>query len=302
MKRADSNLTNNIKEVWLACFPNENKRFIDYFFNSVFIPENTIVHIEDSKAVSCVSRVFSEVMINGRVLKTSTIIGAATLPRYQGRGYIKNIISTMCSHMDHSELISFATTKNPDLLENFGFRTIYRRNKYEITRDHVQRITNDGCVFDPSSSDMLSLYSTFMKRFNGYKVRTLDDFDKYKKGINDQGGKVIGYYENGDIRGYASYTIDSKVLNIEECIYLDTMSLFKILNVALQQRHIVNLYVSEYEELNPLFEGARHEIVDYKMARLNNKELYNRLYNSNVVVIDEVFMNTKKPPYCSEEF
>ena len=40
MKRADSNLTNNIKEVWLACFPNENKRFIDYFFNSVFIPEN----------------------------------------------------------------------------------------------------------------------------------------------------------------------------------------------------------------------------------------------------------------------
>ena len=200
MKRADSNLTNNIKEVWLACFPNENKRFIDYFFNSVFIPENTIVHIEDSKAVSCVSRVFSEVMINGRVLKTSTIIGAATLPRYQGRGYIKNIISTMCSHMDHSELISFATTKNPDLLENFGFRTIYRRNKYEITRDHVQRITNDGCVFDPSSSDMLSLYSTFMKRFNGYKVRTLDDFDKYKKGINDQGGKVIGYYENGGLR------------------------------------------------------------------------------------------------------
>lgn len=302
MRRLDSSLTNNVKAVWLACFPNENKRFIDYFFNSIHVPEDTIIQIEDSKVVSCASRVFSEVMINGRVLKVSTIVGAATLPRYQGRGHVEKIISTICSHMDHSELISFATTQNPELLKQFGFRTIYRRNRYEITREHVQRITNDGCTFNPSASEMLELYAKFMNRFNGYKIRNLDDFEKWIKSVNEQGGKIVGYYENGELRGYASFIIDSKILNIEECIYVDTMSLFKILNVALQQRHIVYLNVSEQEKLNPLFELAKHEVVDYKMARLSNKELYNRLYNSNIVVIDEVFLNNKKPPYSSEKF
>ena len=38
----------------------------------------------------------------------------------------------------------------------------------------------------------------------------------------------------------------------------------------------------------------------YKMARLNNKELYNRLYGTNIDVIEEVFLSNPKPPFTSE--
>mgnify|MGYP003584227434 CR=1 FL=1 len=300
MRRAEASLTLNIKEIWLTCFPEENKRFIDHFFNDVFEPTNTIIEIQDNKVVSCVSTVAQEVMINDRVLKASTILGAATLPRYQGRGYVDNILKQICSNLDHTELISFATAKNPELLEKYGFRTIYKRNCFELTRDDVQRITNDGCLFDPSAQDMLNIYTTFVRRFNGFKVRSLEDFENYKKSINDRGGKVVAFYENNLIRGYASFTIENKVLHIEECTYLDTLSLFKLLNVALQQRHIVYLYVSQAEKLNPLSERAKHTVIDYKMARLNNKELYNRLYGTNIDVIEEVFLSNPKPPFTSE--
>ena len=128
MRRADPSLTNNIKELWLTCFPNESKNYIDYFFNSIYKPEDTIIQIRDNKVVSSLSRVNAEVMINGRIIKTSTLIGGATHPNYQGKGYMKEILNTVCSHFDHSELISFATTKNPALLQQYGFRTVYRRN------------------------------------------------------------------------------------------------------------------------------------------------------------------------------
>lgn len=301
MERANSNLTHNVKNIWLSCFPDESKN-IEGFFNNGYKAEDTLVEITDNRVVSFLTRTKNSYMLNGRIVKASTIVGVGTLAKYRNMGYVKNMLSTMCDIFDHTELISFATTRNKELFEKFGFKTIYKRNRYRLTRENIQRITNDGCYFDPSSIDMIKLYSSFLKRFNGYRVRTLKEFDEYKKSIYDRGGKIVAYYEENILKGYASLVIKNKEIEIEECIYLDTISLFKLLNVALQQRHVVNLNVSEIEDLSLLISGVIPELIEFKMARLNNKELFNRLYNCNVKNVEDAFFITGKPLYQSEEF
>jgi hypothetical protein len=39
-----------------------------------------------------------------------------------GNQFVDNILKQICSNLDHTELISFATAKNPELLEKYGFR------------------------------------------------------------------------------------------------------------------------------------------------------------------------------------
>lgn len=300
MKRATLNLMGNVKDLYLTCFPNENKRIVDYLFKSVLKPEKTIIEIMDNKVVSALSMVDDVIMINGRPIFASTIMMAATLPKYQNMGNMDKILNTVIDNLEHSELVSLVNTKNVDLFLKYGFRVLYRRNEYELTRDDVQRITNDGCIYDPSAIDMLKLYSSFMRRFNGYRIKTLEDFEKLRQGLNEQGGRIVAYYENNEIKGYAVMKVENKVIHIGECIYSDTLSLFKLLNVALQQRHTVYLNVSSAEKLDKLFPNAKYKVKDFMMMRLNNPELFNRLFNCSLVSVEEILLLSSKPLYISD--
>ena len=302
VKRANANLMSNVKDIWISVLPNDNRHVINHLFNNVLKPHDTILEIQDNRVVSALCKSDGAIMINGRILAVSTILFAGTLPRYQNHRYMDGIMNNLVDNLEHSELVSLATAQNPDLFLKYGFRVLYKKNRYELTRDDVQRITNDGCTFDPSAEDLLRLYATFMQRFNGYRVKTLKDFEKLKKSIDEQGGKIVAYYENDEIKSYGILRIDSKVIHLDECIYSDTLSLFKVLNVALQQRHKVFLNVSSAERLDKLFKNAKCETVDYAMMRLNNRELFNRLYNSNVVSVDEIALNSDKPLYISDLF
>ncbi len=300
MKRATTNLMGNVKEVWLTCFPDDNKRVVDYLFKSVLVPHDTIIEVKDNRLASALSKVGGAIMFNGRVIGASTIVLAASMPKYQGLGLTENMLLSMIDNLEHSELVSLACCKNPELFIKYGFKVLYRRNKFELTRDDVQRITNDGCLFDPSALDLLKIYSSFMKRFNGYRVRTVKDFEKLRQGIVEQGGKIVAYYENNEIKGYGILRIENKVIYMDECVYTDTLSLYKLINVALQQRHTLYLSVSSAENLEKLFKNAKHEVVDYMMMRLNNKELFNRLYNTGVYRVEELADLNEKPLYVSE--
>lgn len=294
MLRADENLIKNVRELWSITYTDIDRKIINSIFNYYLIPYETVVEIKDSKLISSLSMTTNSYMINGRVLKASNLFGAITLKGYDPI-YLDNIIKECTSFLEYRELISFASCRDERLFLPYGFKTVYKRNRYTLTRNDVSRITNDGCMYDPTSKDMLNLYSSFVKKFNGFKIRDIDDFDKLKEVIKSKAGKIVGYYENGELRSYATFVMVNKDLYIDECIYNDVISLLKLLNIALQQRHTIYLSVSEAENLAPLFENAKCETVGFKMARLNNIDLYNRLFRTKVENIEQIYDNIKKP-------
>ena len=102
------------------------------------------------------------------------------------------------------------------------------------------------------------------------------------------------------IQGYATLLLDKQTIKIEECIYLNSVALYKLLNVALQQRHTAYLHVSANEDLSILLKGAKASRYGFTMARINDYELFNRLYGSKVNNVIDAFKLGNKPLYMNE--
>ena len=301
IKKATAEQTAEIKDIFRICFPNEDTRYLDYFFKNVYEPENCYVNISGGKIVSTLIRNPHALMFNGRGLQASMIMGVATLPEYRRSGYMQQLMDVVLDACEHSELLTLIQSESPVIYEPFGFRTIYKRCDVRLERKDVKRITNFGCAYEPTPIDLLKVYSAFIRRFNGFYARDLQYFVDYKKEIVAEGGKIVAYYNGKDqIQGYAVMIPQGDELCVEEIIYLDSMSLMKLCNAALQERRVIHLHVSEAENLAKLFPEAKVKIYGSTMVRLNDARLFSRLFSKRVTTVEEAFAISQKPLYLNE--
>ena len=301
IKKATAEQTAEVKNVFSICFPNEDTRYLDYFFKNIYQPENCYVNIVNDKIVSTLIRNPHAMMFNGRVLQASMIMGVATLPEYRNKGYMQELMDVVLDACAHSELLTLIQSESPAIYEPFGFRTIYKRMDVRLERADVKRITNFGCAYEPTPIDLLKAYSAFIRRFNGFYARDLQYFVDYKKEVTAQGGKIVAYYNGKDqIQGYAVMIPQGMELCVEEIVYLDAMSLMKLCNAALQERRVIHLHVSKAENLQKLFPNAKIQTYGSTMVRLNDAQLFSRLFNTKVTNVDEAFAISQKPLNMNE--
>ena len=89
------------------------------------------------------------------------------------------------------------------------------------------------------------------------------------------------------------------VLTLQEIVYLDSRSLMKILNHCLQLRFEVVVEVSEAEQLEKLFSKAEVKHKGNLMVRVNQKDLFQRLYGFKHQSVQQA-METDKPLWYNE--
>ena len=301
IEKATEDRIGEIRQIWRLCFPLEDPRYTEFFFKYIFKVENCFVNIQEDKIVSVILRNPRTIMFNDRVLATSMLVGAATLPSEQNKGYMTSLMHTVLDACENSELITLIQTETPDLYEPFGFRTIYKRQDYTLERKDLKQITNFGCAYEPSAIDLLKVYSAFIMRFNGFYPRDLEYFNLYKKQMVAVGGKIVAYYDGKNrIRGYAVMIPQGNELRVEELVYLDSMALMKLVNAALQERRKVHLLVSEAEDFRTFFPNAEVKKYSSTMVRLNDANLFSRVFNKKVTTVEEAFALTHKPLNLNE--
>ncbi len=294
-------MTPGIRECIRKCFTMEDPRYFEFFFRYLYKPEYFFVDVENQAPVACMCRIPHDVMFNGRVLRMSMLSLGCTLPEYRNEGRIGRLIETVLDACEHSELITLVPGEYSEAYRPYGFEPIYYRSDYTITRDSSRRITSIGCAYEPNPLDMLKVYSVFIRRFNGFYARDLDYFVNLKREIGARGGKIVAYFNEKDqIQGYATILVGGKEATVEECIYLDSMALNKLINAALQERSTVHLRVSEAENLSRLFPDCRKETFPAVLAKLNDPSLFSRLFNTEIQTVQEAFAISQHPLYLNE--
>lgn len=303
IKRAELENIDEIKELWKICFPDVDARYREFFFKYILKPEDCFIKVLEGKIVATLVRNKHDLMFNSRVLQASMVMGVCVHPDYRNRGYMHEMMDIIVDACEHSELVTLIQSEKPEGYEPFGFQMIYHRTQFQIERKDVKRITNFGCAYDPSPIDLLKVYSAFIKRFNGFYTRDLDYFVNFKKEVKAVGGKIVAYYNGKDqIQGYAAMVPEGNQLKVQELIYLDSMSLMKLCNAALQEKKIVNLYVSEAEDLSKVFPYAKKKVFDSTMVRLNDPKLFSKVFRTKVDTVQEAFQLSRKPLNLNEFF
>jgi predicted acetyltransferase len=299
--KATDVMTPEIKNIWKECFPEEDPRYIDYYFKNLYKPGNCFVNLVSNRIVSTLVKNIHPFIFNGKVLQTSMIVGVCTIPSQRGKGYMRELMDVVMDVCEHTELITLLQTTNPSLYEMYGFRTVYNRKEIFLERKDVKRITTFGCAYEPTPIDLLKVYSNFIKRFNGFYARDLEYFVNYKKEIIARGGKLVAYYNSKDqIMGYAAMFPEANELKVEELVYLDSTALVKLLNAALAERMNVHLHVSEAEELQKIFPEAKVRVYPSTMARLNDKALFSKLFAEHVESVEQLFAASRRPLNLNE--
>lgn len=301
ISKATKEQTGEIRQVMKTCFPKEDQNYTDFYFKNCFVPEDCFVMTKEGHIVSMAIRTEHALMFNGRILRTSMIMGVCTLPEYRHHGYMHDIMNVIMDACDHTELLTLVKTETPELYEPYGFQYVYNRAQYRLERNDVKRITNFGCAYEPSSLDLMKVYSAFIKRFNGFYARDLDYFIRLKKQIKARNGKIVAYYNGKDqIQGYIVMVPQGNEIMAEETVYLDSMALIKLCNAALQEKKVVNLFVSDAEDLSKVFPRAENKSYPSTMVRLNDAELFSKVFHTDVKDVNGAFAISKRPLNLNE--
>ena len=151
------------------------------------------------------------------------------------------------------------------------------------------------------SQDLLDVYTAYVRRFDGFYLRTKEDFDHLQEECTAEGGKLIAYYDqNKQIQGYASLYQTAQGIEVRECIYLNSVALFKLLNLALQLKPEIILHTTQDEHLEKIIKDVTWQDYGFTMARINDYDLFNRLYGSAVTSPKEAFALSGKPLFMHE--
>lgn len=301
IKEASVSDKTEIYELWKSAFPTRSRNYLNFYFKYVFDEGKCIYLLQDGKIISSLQINEHILMFQGRKLEVSYFLGVATLPDYRRRGHMRHLMNMALDEASHNHLLTLIEAFNPKLYEQFGFETLYYSKTYVINSHYFDKVNAKGVSHNLTAMDLLQLYQTYAKHFDGNYVRDVHYFEiLLNRAVLDHGNICVYRNKNHEITGYAIYSENSVEVKVQEIIYLESIALMKMLRYICEGYPDVSVTVSQSEKLEKLFPLTIPKKSAVTMARINNYELFNKLYNTNVHSTKEAYAILKKPIYNNE--
>lgn len=300
IKRALESDTDKLKEIYDRLY---EPGYVSFYFEHVYKPFNTYVIKQRNEIVASVSVNRHATMINGKKLNVSYLTGLYISNDIDSQDLYKTMLTEVIEEMTYNDLITIIKAEDKDYYEGLGFEAIYQRKDYRITRDQLPFYSEIGISDQFSNSEMKEVYSNFTQHFNGYFHRGLDYYDLKQAWIDSGDFTLIGYAnKENTLEGYMILDERKSTVLIKEIVYLNSVAFVKLLNRALSIRGAIRLSLPKELNMDKIIPNLAYEIEDYVYARINDIELFNRLYNTEISDIKQVFKLSKKPLYINEIF
>ncbi len=220
----DNNIKNQTKALWDKCFSEEDKRFVDFYFEKRYNEQDNI-HIEkDGKVVSAMQLISYPFSYYGKTIGCSYLSGCCTDPDYRSQGLMNDLIIKALNQAKNNGACFAALIPASESLFNYyegtNFIPTFDYSKIRIKR---QQTTDNGqqsvtiSVFDNESEpeafyQVYDYFNTKMRNRNcciqhdeydfGVILKDLELFDNHllvAKYGEDICGLAFCYLRNGEI-------------------------------------------------------------------------------------------------------
>ena len=220
----DNNIKNQTKALWDKCFSEEDKRFVDFYFEKRYNEQDNI-HIEkDGKVVSAMQLISYPFSYYGKTIGCSYLSGCCTDPDYRSQGLMNDLIINALNQAKNNGACFAALIPATESLFNYyegtNFIPTFDYSKIRIKR---QQTTDNGqqtatiSVFDNESEpetfyQVYEYFNTKMRSRNcciqhdeydfGVITGDLELFDNHllvAKYGEDICGLAFCYLRNGEI-------------------------------------------------------------------------------------------------------
>ncbi|MBQ8222881.1 MAG: GNAT family N-acetyltransferase [Bacteroidales bacterium] len=232
----NNNIKNQTRVLWDKCFSEEDKRFVDFYFEKRYNEEDNVFIEKDGKVVSALQLISYPFSYYGKTIGCSYISGACTDPEYRSQGLMNDLIikslnkaksngACFAALIPASESL-FNYYEGTNFVPTFDYSKI-RINKIQQTTDNGQQSFVSGCQItslqdnettrqqDESEVDFYQVYEYFNTKMRsrnccvqhseydfGVITKDLELFDNHllvAKYGDDICGLAFCYLRNGEI-------------------------------------------------------------------------------------------------------
>ena len=268
---------------------------INYVMDHLYDPNHTLVYRQDNHVLSMIEIHDVNILLNGRYIKAHYYYQCLSDPRYRHQGLMDQLMHHALDYSKSTVLLSLLPASRQQFGSSYGFTTTYFKARYTLDKTMVSPDTT-GISFHFRLDALRDLYGAFMQRFNGFVVRTNDDFSTLINLTRADNGEIIFYYDDNRVmRGYAIMHYQGNKAILSEVVYLDSLALTRLIAYALSQRPSVDVVVSTSEDLSVWFPKATVLRYDAFMSRVNDMALMQRLLNTTVDSTVSLYALNPKP-------
>lgn len=279
MRQAKSDDKAKIYSYWLNNSKRKPKAFHDAYFHYEFdAKDHRFVEVDEEILASCASRE-KVLSLHGNYLKSDLILG----PVFTDLEFGKAIFEEELKRSSQTNLMSFVYP-NPNFdFSEYGFETVVEHYQYNIAVDSIPKLGVSGIVLDPECEELLKVYNSFTDFFTGYFIRDRDEFEKLVKMYKSLGGGVVAYSENNQLLGYAFYVRHQSFIEITEILYDTSGTLLRLLSFLSKGVSRIMMMASESERIQRLLPDAKRSKHPFLLARINDRELFERLFHIKII-------------------
>ncbi len=301
IRKAQEKDKERVEKAWRSIFAHDDHGHSDFYFKYAYDPTQCFLLTDDHDEMISACQVHEKtLMFASKPLKVSFIVGLLTLPQYRKQGYMKKLLTEVLDIQEHKHHFTLIQAYDPSLYLKYGFEPIYDRVTYTLEAAQVPVISASGITYQVNPQDMLNLYKSFTKHFDGYIRRDLNDFKKLQSEMQAQDGKVIGFSSNGQLEAYACVLFENGKVIFDELVYLNANALLKCLNAMTSLNKSIEVKVSPKENLKKILGNAEIQSDVYTFVKINDLKLFNELFKANVHNAQEAFLLTEKPLWIRE--
>ncbi|NLI53518.1 MAG: GNAT family N-acetyltransferase [Clostridiales bacterium] len=187
------------RDIWELRF-HDSLSFIDWFFTERFAPETSFCAEQDGRIVSIAHGAIMQLRVRNAVFPAMMISGVATLPGYEGRGLMKQVLFAIFSECRRRNIpLAFHKPSHFSIYRAVGEFPCCDALFHTRTQPPERPITWDAL---PDAGTLLKIYAQATKPYSGCVIRSLGDMEKRVRDLTCDGARFLLHRTGGIPDGY----------------------------------------------------------------------------------------------------
>ena len=168
-----------------------------------------------------------DISFNKNILPSFYIVAVAVSPEYRGKGYMKKLLNhSLKNAFSNNRDIVFLSPINTEIYSNFGFGYISGLEHYELKLEDIPFNNIDKDIEIKKASEdnfnsIIELYNRKMKNSNIYLKRDKEYFNRIKKEVENENGKIYVFSKEKRTVGYLMCYFRENEIFAREFFYFD---------------------------------------------------------------------------------
>lgn len=222
--KAQKNDEKDLMGLWAYCFEKPEDPFFQWYFRSVYRPEEVLLGKVDGHIACDLHRRPYKISVRGRAFDTDYIVGLATHPAARGRGYGKELLRG-AFHLGQREGKAFdiLMPSSASFYYPLGFSFYAHHWQRKASPEELRRLSEKpfaaGMVNGPEEWKTLAgIYDVYTRGRSGYTLRDKKFWKRLIDGVRQEGCIAVVSDETGPA-GYMMYALSGSHMTVSEMAF-----------------------------------------------------------------------------------